>query len=48
MLCGVRLTLLRGGRAWWLMQVKFLDVDKETSRLVVSHRKAVVDTQIHE
>jgi len=30
------------------MEVKFLDVDKETSRLVVSHRKAVVDTQIHE
>merc|ERR1719231_13436 len=30
------------------MDVKFLDVDKETSRLVVSHRKAVVDTQIHD
>jgi len=28
------------------LQVKFLDVDKETSRLVVSHRKAVVDSQI--
>jgi len=30
------------------LQVKFLDVDKETTRLVVSHRKAVVDSQIHE
>merc|ERR1719310_2538397 len=28
------------------MQVKFLDVDKELNRLVVSHRKAVVDSQI--
>jgi hypothetical protein len=28
-------------------QVKFLDVDKDTTRLVVSHRKAVVDSQIH-
>merc|ERR1719353_1576190 len=28
------------------LKVKFLDVDKETTRLVVSHRKAVVDTQI--
>jgi small subunit ribosomal protein S1 len=30
------------------LQVKFLDVDKETTRLVVSHRKAVVDAQIHD
>jgi ribosomal protein S1 len=30
------------------LQVKFLDVDKETSRLVVSHRKAVVDSQIND
>jgi small subunit ribosomal protein S1 len=30
------------------MEVKFLDVDKETTRLVVSHRKAVVDSQIHD
>ena len=30
------------------MKLKFLDVDKEQSRLVVSHRKAVVDTQITE
>jgi len=30
------------------LNVKFLDVDKETSRLVVSHRKAVVDAQIHD
>merc|ERR1719182_719936 len=30
------------------LQVKFLDVDKETTRLVVSHRKAIVDSQIHE
>merc|ERR1719454_1693406 len=30
------------------LQVKFLDVDKESNRLVVSHRKAVVDTQIHD
>ena len=30
------------------LEVKFLDVDKDTSRLVVSHRKAVVDTQIHD
>jgi len=30
------------------LDVKFLDVDKETSRLVVSHRKAVVDSQIHD
>merc|ERR1711871_1413940 len=28
------------------MDLKFLDVDKETNRLVVSHRKAVVDSQI--
>jgi len=28
------------------LKVKFLDVDKEQSRLVVSHRKAVIDTQI--
>jgi len=28
------------------MKLKFLDVDKEQTRLVVSHRKAVVDTQI--
>jgi len=28
------------------LQVKFLDVDKETNRLVVSHRKAIVDSQI--
>jgi len=28
------------------MQLKFLDVDREQSRLVVSHRKAVVDSQI--
>merc|ERR1719487_700378 len=30
------------------LQVKFLDVDKETTRLVVSHRKAVVDSQIQD
>jgi len=30
------------------LQVKFLDVDKDTTRLVVSHRKAVVDSQIHD
>merc|ERR1719231_1659388 len=30
------------------LEVKFLDVDKESSRLVVSHRKAVVDSQIHD
>jgi len=30
------------------LELKFLDVDKETSRLVVSHRKAVVDSQIHD
>jgi small subunit ribosomal protein S1 len=30
------------------MAVKFLDVDKDTTRLIVSHRKAVVDQQIHE
>jgi small subunit ribosomal protein S1 len=30
------------------LQVKFLDVDKESTRLVVSHRKAVVDSQIHD
>merc|ERR1719502_1185191 len=30
------------------LEVKFLDVDKDTSRLVVSHRKAVVDSQIHD
>merc|ERR1719487_2231285 len=29
------------------LELKFLDVDKDTSRLVVSHRKAVVDKQIH-
>lgn len=28
------------------LKVKFLDVDKETNRLVVSHRKAIVDMQI--
>merc|ERR1719231_1830518 len=28
------------------LSLKFLDVDKEQSRLVVSHRKAIVDTQI--
>jgi len=28
------------------MTLKFLDVDKEQTRLVVSHRKAIVDTQI--
>merc|ERR1719393_1094766 len=28
------------------LQVKFLDVDQDSSRLVVSHRKAVIDTQI--
>jgi len=28
------------------MQVKFLDVDKDSTRLVVSHRKAIVDSQI--
>lgn len=30
------------------LDVKFLDVDKESSRLVVSHRKAIVDVQIAE
>merc|ERR1719393_952031 len=30
------------------MDLKFLDVDKETNRLVVSHRKAIVDTQIQD
>jgi len=30
------------------LELKFLDVDKDTSRLVVSHRKAVVDSQIHD
>ena len=30
------------------LELKFLDVDKETSRLVVSHRKAIVDSQIHD
>merc|ERR1719487_1677426 len=30
------------------LELKFLDVDKDTSRLVVSHRKAVVDKQIHD
>jgi ribosomal protein S1 len=30
------------------LQVKFLDVDKESNRLVVSHRKAIVDSQINE
>jgi len=29
------------------MNVKFLDVDKEQNRLVVSHRKAIVDAQIN-
>merc|ERR1719393_188472 len=29
------------------LQVKFLDVDQDSSRLVVSHRKAVVDAQIN-
>ena len=29
------------------LQVKFLDVDREANRLVVSHRKAVVDSQIN-
>lgn len=28
------------------LKVKFLDVDRETNRLVVSHRKAIVDMQI--
>jgi len=28
------------------LKLKFLDVDRESNRLVVSHRKAVVDTQI--
>merc|ERR1719487_965203 len=28
------------------LKLKFLDVDKDSSRLVVSHRKAVVDSQI--
>jgi len=30
------------------LQVKFLDVDKELNRLVVSHRKAIVDSQIND
>merc|ERR1719387_1002676 len=30
------------------LDVKFLDVDKDSSRLVVSHRKAAVDAQIHD
>ena len=30
------------------LELKFLDVDKDSSRLVVSHRKAVVDSQINE
>ncbi|KAL1499367.1 hypothetical protein AB1Y20_011574 [Prymnesium parvum] len=30
------------------LEVKFLDVDKEQSRLVVSHRKAIVDSQIND
>jgi len=29
------------------LEVKFLDVDKELNRLVVSHRKAIVDSQIN-
>lgn len=29
------------------LEVKFLDVDKEANRLVVSHRKAIVDSQIN-
>merc|ERR1719253_401254 len=29
------------------LEIKFLDVDKESNRLVVSHRKAVVDSQIN-
>merc|ERR1719181_2687233 len=28
------------------LEIKFLDVDKESNRLVVSHRKAIVDSQI--
>ena len=30
------------------LELKFLDVDKDSSRLVVSHRKAVVDSQIND
>jgi len=30
------------------LKVKFLDVEQESNRLVVSHRKAIVDTQINE
>ena len=30
------------------LEVKFLDVDMDTSRLVVSHKKAMVDSQIHD
>merc|ERR1719181_1121206 len=30
------------------LNVKFLDVDKEQNRLVVSHRKAIVDSQIND
>jgi len=30
------------------LKIKFLDVDKEGNRLVVSHRKAVVDAQIND
>jgi len=30
------------------MEVKFLDVDKDLNRLVVSHRKAIVDSQIND
>ena len=30
------------------LELKFLDVDREQTRLVVSHRKAVIDTQISE
>merc|ERR1719247_2855307 len=31
-----------------MLKVKFLDVEQESNRLVVSHRKAIVDTQINE
>merc|ERR1719387_2594267 len=30
------------------MKLKFLDVDKDSTRLVVSHRKAIVDSQIND
>jgi len=30
------------------LEVKFLDVDKDLNRLVVSHRKAIVDSQIND